>query len=177
MFALFLNTIIMPNTSGEFLKESISELKKYKGLADKAIAQLHSDEEMHWQPGEESNSVAVIIKHLHGNMLSRWTDFLTTDGEKPTRTRDEEFIGRRETKEELLKLWEEGWQRMFTTLESLTENDFDKTVKIRNEPHTIIQAILRQLSHYCSHIGQIIYLAKMIRNEDWKTLSVPRKKA
>src|SRR6185437_1822750 len=161
------------SANSEFLKESISELKKYKGFADKAIAQLHSEEEMHWAPNEESNSVAVIMKHLHGNMLSRWTDFLTTDGEKPTRTRDYEFIGHRETKEELLKLWEQGWQCMFDTLESLNENDFAKTVTIRNEPHTIIQAILRQLSHYCGHIGQIIYLAKMIRNEDWKTLTIP----
>jgi len=161
----------------EFLNESISELKKYKRLAEKAIAQVQTDNEMHWQPGEESNSLAVIMKHLHGNMLSRWTDFLTTDGEKPTRTRDEEFIGRRETKEELMKLWEEGWKCMFDMLESLKEDDFSKTITIRNEPHTIIQAILRQLAHYSEHVGQIVYLAKMIRNEDWQTLSIPRKKA
>ena len=166
----------MPDRSIEFLNESINELKKYKRLAEKAIAQVQTDDEIHWQPGEESNSVAVIIKHIHGNMLSRWTDFLTTDGEKPTRTRDEEFVGYRETKEELMKLWEEGWQCMFNTLESLNENDFDKTITIRNEPHTIIQAILRQIMHYSQHIGQIIYIAKMIRNDNWQTLSIPRKK-
>jgi len=177
MFVPVLNTIIMPDTSyNDFLQESINELKKYKGFAEKAIAQLHTDDEMHWQPGEESNSVAVIMKHLHGNMLSRWTDFLTTDGEKPTRTRDEEFIGRKETKEELMKLWEEGWKCMFGALESLNEDDFAKTITIRNEPHTIIQAILRQMTHYAQHVGQIIYIAKMIRNEDWNTLSIPRKK-
>ncbi len=166
----------MPDRSIEFLNESINELKKYKRLAEKAIAQVQTDNEIHWQPGEESNSIAVIIKHLHGNMLSRWTDFLTTDGEKPTRTRDEEFVGHRETKEDLMKLWEEGWQCMFITLESLNENDFDKTITIRNEPHTIVQAILRQIMHYSQHIGQIIYIAKMIRNDDWQTLSIPRKK-
>ena len=167
----------MPDRSTEFLYESINELKKYKKLAEKAIAQVQTDDEMHWQPGEESNSVDIIIKHLHGNMLSRWTDFLTTDGEKPTRARDEEFVDYKESKEELMKLWEEGWKCMFATLESLNENDFGKTITIRNEPHTIIQAILRQIMHYSQHIGQIIYIAKMIRNEDWQTLSIPRKKA
>jgi len=166
----------MSDRSMEFLNESVNELKKYKKLAEKAIAQLHTDDEMHWQPGMESNSVAILIKHLRGNMLSRWTDFLTTDGEKPTRGRDEEFVEHRENKEELMKLWEEGWQCMFNTLDSLKENDFDKTITIRDEPHTIIQAILRQIMHYSQHIGQIIYIAKMIRNEDWQTLSIPRKK-
>ena len=160
----------------DFLKESISEYKKYKTFGDKSFAQIETDEEMHWQPNEESNSIAIIIKHMHGNMLSRWTDFLTTDGEKPTRTRDEEFVGRKETKAELLNLWEEGWQCTFNALESLTENDFDKIVTIRNEPHTIVQAILRQLSHYSQHVGQIIYITKVIRNDEWKTLTIPRKK-
>jgi len=176
MFVLVSNTNIMPDRSTEFLNESVNELKKYKKLAEKAFAQLHTDDEMHWQPGVESNSLAILIKHLRGNMLSRWTDFLTTDGEKPTRGRDEEFVEHRENKEELMNLWEEGWQCMFDTLASLDENDFDKTITIRNEPHTIIQAILRQIMHYSQHIGQIIYIVKMIRNDDWQTLSIPRKK-
>ena len=166
----------MSDTHIEFLNESINELRKYKVHAEKAIAQVHTDEEMHWQPGVESNSVAIIMKHLRGNMLSRWTNFLTTDGEKPTRERDNEFIDRKETKQELMTLWDEGWQCMFTTLGSLNETDFNKTITIRNEPHTIIQAIMRQIMHYSQHIGQIIYIAKMIRNDDWQTLSIPRKK-
>jgi len=159
-----------------FLKESIAEFRKYKTFADKSFAQILTDDEMHWQPNEESNSIAIIIKHMHGNMLSRWTDFLTTDGEKPTRTRDEEFVGYQESKEELLKRWEQGWQCTFNALNSLTENDFDKTVTIRNEPHTVMQAILRQISHYSEHVGQIIYIAKMIRNDAWQTLTIPRKR-
>ncbi len=166
----------MSISATDFLKESISEYRKYKNFGDKSFAQILTDAEMHWQPNEESNSIAIIIKHLHGNMLSRWTDFLTTDGEKPTRTRDEEFIGRKETKAELLDLWEQGWQCTFNALESLTEKDFDKIITIRNEPHTIVQAILRQLSHYSQHVGQIIYITKMIRNEEWKTLTIPRKR-
>jgi len=160
-----------------FLESSIAEFKKYKGLGDKAIAQLHTDDEMHWKPSAESNSMAIIIKHLYGNMLSRWTDFLTTDGEKPDRKRDGEFLEDRETKAQLLELWETGWKCMFDALTPLKEENLMQTVMIRSEPHTVMLAIIRQISHYCSHIGQMIYLAKQIRDADWQTLSVPRGKS
>jgi hypothetical protein len=163
--------------NNHFLETSIQEFKKYKTLGDKAIAQLHSDNEMHWKPGAESNSMAIIIRHLHGNMISRWTDFLTSDGEKPTRMRDNEFIDTKESKEELIRLWDEGWNCVFNALEPLTESHLMQQVMIRNEPHTVMQAVIRQLAHYCSHVGQMIYLAKQIRDSDWQTLSIPRNKS
>jgi len=162
--------------TNHFLETSIAEFRKYKTMGERAMAQLYTDEEMHWKPSPESNSMAIIIKHLHGNMISRWTDFLTTDGEKPSRTRDAEFEEEKESKARLLQLWEEGWQCAFAALEPLDEADLMKTTTIRNEPHTVIQAIIRQLTHYCGHIGQMIYLAKIIRDKDWQTLSIPKKR-
>jgi hypothetical protein len=163
--------------SNQFCSVSIEEFKKYKGLGDKAIAQLHNDAEMHWKPGQESNSMAIIIRHLHGNMLSRWNDFLTSDGEKPGRMRDNEFIDTRETKAELIQLWEEGWKCVFAALEPLKEANLTQTIYIRKEAHTVMQAIIRQMFHYASHIGQMIYLAKQIRDTEWSTLSIPRNKS
>jgi uncharacterized protein DUF1572 len=157
----------------EFLDQSIKIFQAQKDLADKAIAQL-SDEELYFQPDKESNSVAVIMKHLAGNMLSRWANFLTTDGEKPWRDRDSEFIISDHDAAALKEHWENGWLCLFNTLVPLTEGDLMETVTIRGEEHTVIQAILRQISHYGNHVGQIVYLAKHIKGTDWKTLSIPK---
>jgi|SRR6185312_7731649 len=147
---------------------------QYKKLAEGAMAQL-TDEQIFWAPKPESNSIATIVKHLWGNMLSRWTNFLTTDGEKDSRDRDAEFEpGDLKTKAEVMAKWEEGWKCFTDTLNNLKPEDLDKTVTIRTEPHTVIQALQRQLAHYSSHIGQIIYLAKAQKDSDWKTLSIPK---
>ena len=160
----------------EFLDQSRKVFRSQKDLADKAIAQL-SDAELFWQPDPESNSVAINMKHLAGNMISRWTDFLTTDGEKPDRHRDGEFEIAEDDIQSLRKYWDRGYAVFFNTLDSLTENDLLKIVMVRNEPHTVIQAIQRQVSHYGYHIGQIVALAKHINGENWKTLSIPRGKS
>lgn len=157
-------------------EDAIAMFKSYKKLADKAIAQL-KDEEFFVTLDEESNSVAVIMKHMAGNMFSRWTDFLTSDGEKPDRNRDMEFvIEESTTKDDVLDYWERGWACVFAAVEPLTLEDFGKTVTIRGEVHTIVQAINRQLTHYACHVGQIIFLAKHFRSADWNSLSIPRKK-
>jgi hypothetical protein len=157
----------------EFLDQAIKVFQAQKDLADKAIAQL-SDEELYFHPDEESNSVAIIMKHLAGNMLSRWTNFLTTDGEKSWRNRDSEFIITDQDATALKEHWENGWLCLFNTLIPLTEGDLMETVTIRGEEHTVIQAILRQISHYGNHVGQIVYLAKHIKKTNWKTLSIPK---
>jgi hypothetical protein len=160
-----------------YFEDAISSLKAAKKLADKAVAQMN-DEELFVTLDEESNSVAVIMKHMAGNMFSRWTDFLTTDGEKPDRNRDMEFvIESNTTKDDVLDYWERGWACVFAAIEPLTLEDFEKTVLIRGEPHTIVQAINRQLMHYSYHIGQIVYLAKHFRTTDWRSLSVPRNRS
>jgi uncharacterized damage-inducible protein DinB len=160
-------------TGSHYLESVIMVFNSQKALADKAVAQL-KDEELHYQPDPESNSIAIIIKHLAGNMISRWTDFLTSDGEKPYRNRDSEFEEGKESKEQLLARWEEGWKVFNATLDSLSEDDLLKTVKIRGEGLTVIQALNRQVSHYAYHTGQIVYLAKHIRSESWKSLSIPK---
>jgi uncharacterized damage-inducible protein DinB len=156
-----------------YLDEAFRSLRGHKRLADSAIAQLN-DEQFFATPGGESNSVAIIIKHMAGNMRSRFTDFLTTDGEKPDRNRDQEFIDAGASRAELLRLWEQHWQLVFETLNSLSPEDLSRTVTIRAEPHTVMQAINRQVAHYAYHIGQIVYLAKHWKGADWKTLSVPK---
>lgn len=156
-----------------YLKAVRERFKTIKADGDKAIAQLDI-EQLHWAFNEESNSIAVIVKHVSGNMISRWTDFLTTDGEKTTRNRDEEFIDSIETKEELLTMWEKGWQVFLDSLLSLTEMDLMAHVFIRGQQHTVIDAIERQMAHYAAHVGQIIYVGKQIKGEEWKTLSIPR---
>lgn len=157
-------------------EDAIAMFRSYKKLADKAIAQL-KDEEFFVTLDEEANSVAVIMKHMAGNMFSRWTDFLTSDGEKPDRNRDMEFvIEESTTKDDVLDYWERGWACVFAAVEPLTLEDFGKTVTIRGEVHTIVQAINRQLTHYACHVGQIIFLAKHFRSADWNSLSIPRKK-
>lgn len=160
-----------------YLEDAIASLRSYKKQADKAIAQL-KDDELFVQIDPESNSVAIIMKHLAGNMFSRWTAFLTTDGEKPTRNRDMEFVVEpKNTKEEILDYWERGWQCVFDALEPLKDEDLLRKVMIRNEEHTVLQAINRQLMHYPNHIGQIILLAKHFRSADWQTLSIPRNRS
>jgi len=160
-----------------YLADAITTFGAYKKLAEKALAQLR-DEEYFMALDEESNSVAVIMKHLAGNMLSRWTDFLTTDGEKPERNRDMEFvIEPRTSKSEVIDYWERGWQRTFETLAALQPEDLLRTVMIRGEAHTVVRSIDRQLAHYPYHIGQIVFLAKHFRSADWKSLSIPKNKS
>jgi hypothetical protein len=160
-----------------YLQDSISSLRAYKKLADKAIAQLN-DDEFFVTLDEESNSVAVIMKHMAGNMFSRWTDFLTTDGEKPNRNRDMEFvIESSTTKDDMLAYWERGWECVFAALEPLGPDDLMRQVMIRGEAHTVMQAINRQLMHYSNHIGQIVFLAKHFRSSQWQSLSIPRNRS
>lgn len=157
----------------EFLTTAIRRLKYYKDLGDKTFAQL-ADADFHYQPTKESNSIAIIIQHLTGNMLSRWTNFLTEDGEKEWRQRDDEFAWHAYSKVELIELWEQGWACLFDTLESLEKKDLKKTVTIRQEPLTVVDAINRQLAHYPYHVGQIVFLAKFIKDGDWKNLSIAK---
>jgi hypothetical protein len=156
-----------------YLDSAIRRLVIYKTLGDKTFAQLEEND-FHYTPNDESNSISVIIRHLNGNMLSRWTNFLTEDGEKPDRNRDTEFTAPPLGKEALLALWEEGWTCLLTTLRSLKEEDLLKTITIRHEPLIVIDAINRQLAHYPHHVGQIVYIGKMIRNDKWQSLSIPR---
>jgi hypothetical protein len=159
-----------------FLDESISAFRNYKKLAEKAMAQV-SDEEFFRTIDKEANSVATIMKHIGGNLRSRWSDFLTSDGEKPDRNRDSEFVADDDTREILMQFWENGWQTLFDSLESLKTEDLGKIVKIRGEDFTVIKAINRAAMHTASHIGQITFLAKHFRASDWKTLSVPKNKS
>lgn len=159
-----------------FHETAVFEYKKYKALGEKALAQL-GDEDMHWKQNDEVNSIAIIIKHLHGNMISRWTDFLTTDGEKPNRKRDNEFVEKQENKAALMKLWEEGWQALLNAIEPLTPEDMSRTITIRQEPHTVMQALCRQLTHVPYHIGQIVHIAKERKGEAFTSLTIPRGKS
>lgn len=156
-----------------YLESVIKQFEYYKFLGEKAMDQL-PDEKLFWQYNPESNSIAIIVQHLWGNMLSRWTDFLNSDGEKEWRNRDAEFENKISTKEQLLAKWEEGWKRLLDTLKELKEDDLQKIVYIRNQGHTVMEAINRQLAHYPYHVGQIIYIAKMVADSDWKSLSIPR---
>jgi hypothetical protein len=157
-----------------FLETTIGVFKNYRNLAEKSFEQLQNEEDFHFVPDQESNSIALLIKHMSGNMISRWTDFLTSDGEKPNRNRDEEFVDRGETKEQLMERWNDGWTVFFNTLNSLKENDLMKKIRIRGEELTVIQALSRQTAHYAYHVGQIVYLAKHLKSSNWKSLSIPR---
>lgn len=160
-----------------YLQDSIASFRAYQKMADKAIAQLR-DEEYFVTLDAEANSIAVIMKHMAGNMFSRWTDFLSTDGEKPDRNRDMEFvIEPKARKEDVVVYWEKGWQRVFDALEPLGADDLERKVLIRGEEHTVVQAINRQLMHYSYHIGQIVFLAKHFRSAEWKSLSIPRNRS
>lgn len=160
-----------------FLDSAIKRLSDCKQLGDKTLAQL-SEEQLRWQPAGEPNSIYLIIKHLSGNMLSRWTDFLNSDGEKPTRNRDVEFEDDDSaSKQEILDIWEAGWSCMLNTLRSLQPDDLEKTITIRSEPHIVLDAINRQLVHVPYHVGQIVYIGKMIAKENWQSLSIPKGKS
>jgi hypothetical protein len=159
--------------TNDFLDSAKKQFEYYKMLGDKTFAQL-TDEQLFWQYKEESNSIATIAKHLWGNMLSRWTDFLTTDGEKEWRKRDEEFDNDIADRAELLAKWNEGWACLFKALNMLTENDLSKEIFIRNQGHTVVEAINRQLAHYPYHVGQIVFIGKMICNDKWNSLSIPK---
>lgn len=160
-----------------YLDDSRKAMRAYKKLAEKALDQM-KDDEYFVQLDEESNSVAVVMKHMAGNMFSRWTDFLTSDGEKPNRNRDYEFVILPETtKDEVQDYWERGWQCVFDALDPLQIEDLEKKVYIRGEEHTVVQAINRQLMHYAYHIGQIVFLAKHFRATGWNSLSIPRNRS
>ena len=156
-----------------YLESVKKQFAYYKLLGEKAMNQL-SEEELCWQFNEASNSIAVIVKHLWGNMLSRWTDFLVADGEKEWRDRDGEFEADLQSKEEIMDKWESGWNLLFSALESINTSNFDTTIYIRNQGHTIVEAINRQLAHYAYHIGQMVYVARMIKSDEWKSLSIPK---
>jgi len=156
------------------LDDALAVYRQYKQLGENAMAQM-SDAELLAAIDAEANSVAVIVKHLAGNMRSRWTNFLTTDGEKPDRQRDTEFIvSADETRAEVMRWWETGWESVFAAIESLRPEDLERIVMIRGEPHTVLKAINRQLTHYAYHTGQIVLLAKHFKSADWKSLSIPR---
>jgi len=145
----------------------------YKDLAERAMSQVE-DDALFWQPGEESNSIAILVGHMAGNMRSRWTDFLTSDGEKEWRQRDLEFEPVIKSREELKMYWTAGWQTLFNALEGLNDDHLSQIVYIRNQGHTVREAIERQLAHYAYHVGQIVYICKMMSREDWKSLSIPK---
>lgn len=145
----------------------------YKMLGDKTFEQL-DDDQLFWQYNEDSNSIATIVKHLWGNMLSRWTDFLTTDGEKTWRDRDAEFENDLNSRADVLAKWEEGWNCLFQALDGLKPSDLDTIIYIRNQGHTVMEAINRQLAHYPYHVGQIVFLGKMLADQGWTSLSIPK---
>ena len=164
----------MDSPGSSYLRDALRTFRGYKTRTEKAFAQLRPDE---WfrQIDPEANSIAVIVKHMAGNMRSRWTNFLTSDGEKADRNRDSEFVlYSSTTPEQVRQWWEEGWKRVFAAIEPLTAADLDKTVTIAGHPHTVLEAINRQLTHYAEHIGQIILLAKHFRGVEWQTLSIPK---
>jgi uncharacterized damage-inducible protein DinB len=156
-----------------YLEDSLSLFRYYKNLAERAMAQA-TNEQLVMALDKEMNSIAVTVKHMAGNMRSRWTDFLTSDGEKPDRNRDTEFEDPPQTREALLAVWEDGWRSVFEALEPLSEADLQRTVMIRGEPHSVMQAINRQIAHYAYHCGQIVLLAKHFKSDEWQSLSVPR---
>jgi len=160
----------------DYLSSVIKQFEYYKLLGDKTFEQF-ADDDFFWQYNDESNSVATIVKHLWGNMLSRWTDFLTSDGEKEWRNREAEFENDGATKEEVLARWEEGWTCFLNALKSLTPDDLTKVIYIRNMGHTVMEAINRQLAHYPYHVGQLVFIGKMIKNHSWNSLSIPRGKS
>lgn len=156
-----------------YLDSARQQFQYYKTLGDRTLAQL-ADDQLFWQYNPESNTIAIIVKHLWGNMLSRWTDFLTADGEKEWRQREAEFDADIKDRRELEEKWEAGWQCLFSALDSITEEDFDTIIYIRNMGHTVVEAINRQLAHYAYHVGQMVYLGRMLKGSEWLSLSIPR---
>lgn len=161
-------------------KEYLSSIKKqfeyYKSVGEKTFDQL-DEKDLFWQYNEESNSIAIIVNHLWGNMKSRWTDFLTSDGEKEWRNRDLEFESIINTKNDLIEKWNDGWKCLFYALDSVTEDNFETKIYIRNQEHSIIEAVNRQLAHYSYHIGQVVYIGRMIKGSEWKSLTIPKGKS
>jgi len=162
--------------STSYLRDSLSLFRYYKKLTERAMEQV-TDEQLFAVLDGEMNCIAIIVKHLVGNMRSRWTDFLVSDGEKPDRKRDTEFEAPPETRAELMKMWEQGWDYVFNALEPLSDADIERTVPIRGEAHSVMQAINRQIAHYAYHCGQIVFLAKHLQAKQWKALTVPRGKS
>ena len=160
----------------QYLDSAKRQFMMYKQLGEKAMAQIE-EKDLCWHANDDSNSINTIVKHLWGNMLSRWTDFLTTDGEKPWRKRDDEFADEKFVRSELMQKWDEGWQCLFNALNSITDADLEKIIYIRNEGHTILEAINRQIAHYSYHVGQIVYISKLLSKDEWKSLSIPRNKS
>lgn len=158
----------------EYLRITIEQFRHFKKRAEDGIRQL-SEAELHWTPNEESNNIATIIKHLSGNMHSRWVNFLTTDGEKSYRERDMEFVDGNESKEHLMRIWDEGWKLLFNTIENISEGDLLKTVTLRQQPLSAFQAIQTEVAHISYHLGQILYIGKQIKDKDWIILSIPKK--
>ncbi|WNH12056.1 DUF1572 family protein [Thalassobellus suaedae] len=156
-----------------YLGSIIKQFEYYKSLGDKTFAQL-SFEEMQWQSDEDSNNISIIAKHIVGNMLSRWTNFLNEDGEKEWRNRDDEFINSYNTKEEIIASWESGWSCLFKAITPLETVDLERIIYIRNQSHTVTEAINRQLAHYSYHIGQMVFLGKLLKGKDWESLSIPK---
>jgi uncharacterized damage-inducible protein DinB len=159
-----------------YLEDSLDLFRYYKKLAERAMAQV-TDDQLFATLDNESNSIGIVVKHMAGNMRSRWTDFLTTDGEKPDRDRDSEFLEPPSTRKALLRVWDDGWGRVFRALEPLSESDLSRTVTIRGEAHSVMQAINRQIAHYAHHVGQIVMLAKHFAHDRWQSLSVPRNRS
>ncbi len=159
-----------------YVEDSIALFRYYKHLGDRAMAQV-TDEQLYLTLDREANSIAIVVKHMAGNMRSRWTDFLTTDGEKPSRDRDSEFATPAATREALLADWESGWAAVFGALEPLTDADLGRTITIRGEAHSVMQAINRQVAHYAHHVGQIVLLSKHYACDHWESLSVPRNRS
>ncbi len=157
-----------------YLEDVKKQFAYYKQLGEKTFAQLDDDKALFWQFNEASNSIAIIVQHLWGNMLSRWTNFLTEDGEKPWRQRDLEFESVITSREEMMRKWEEGWQCLFEALDSIKEEHYNQLVYIRNQGHTLVEAINRQLAHYAYHIGQLVFLGKMLKDNDWQSLTIPK---
>ena len=162
--------------STSYIEDSLSLFRFYRKLAEGAIEQV-TDDQLFVGLDEEMNSIGIIMKHMAGNMRSRWTDFLTTDGEKPNRNRDTEFVEPPDSRTALLRLWNQGWQHVFDALEPLTDADLERKVVIRGEPHSVMQAMNRQIAHYAYHCGQIVFLAKHFSASQWKSLSVPRNRS
>lgn len=158
------------------LESIIKQFQYYKSLGSKTFEQL-TDDDLFWRSDAEANSIAIIVNHLHGNMLSRWTNFLTSDGEKEWRTRDAEFEDGITNREELNRKWEEGWDCLFEAITPLSQQDMDRTVYIRNMGHTVLEALLRQLAHYAYHVGQIVHLGRQLKGLKWQSLSIPKGKS
>ncbi|MBV9155245.1 MAG: DUF1572 family protein, partial [Acidobacteriaceae bacterium] len=156
--------------------DSLALFRQYKKMAEAAMEQV-TDEQLFVTEDEEMNSIAILVKHMTGNMRSRWTNFLSSDGEKPDRNRDSEFVHPPATREDLMKRWAEGWELVFSALQPLTDADMNRTVTIRGERHSVMQAINRQVAHYACHVGQIVLLAKHFQHDQWKSLSIPRNKS